>query len=241
MYLFLCSLFPLAILGRFFCGKIMCSLKVSNAYFLLVFWGLVAGSITCFVDFFFVYTSDASSVNLIRESGIYLLWKELFPGLICILIVLFFRDKAEYKVQYLFPLLAGFYAVYLPYYVFSSVLFQTGFGLFLLPVIMLLFTVGIEICCRVLVYDVATVCRTKKALSKQFIVCVVVCLLFLCWLFILPAYIWAVYLVSMYTSLWGVWSILYCIITIGCCCLFIRCDTKQHCGNQAARCDCCAQ
>ncbi len=154
MYLFLCSLFPLAILGRFFCGKIVCSLKVSNAYFLLIFWGLVAGSITCFVDFFFVYTSDASSVNLIRESGIYLLWKELFPFLICILIVLFSRDDVEYKVQYLFPLLAGFYVVYLPYYVFSSVLFQTGFGLFLLPVIMLLFTVGIEICCRVLVYDV---------------------------------------------------------------------------------------
>lgn len=226
MWLFLFAVLPLAVCGVYAAVRSVRPNALIGAYPLLAFYGLVVGAAVCFVGFFFIYSADTVADSVQRQALPYLLYRELLPLLAYAFFALVSRDGAVYVSRAAFPILGGFYTAYLPYYVFSSVVFDSGFGLFCVPLMTLCFICGVSACARFagMLYARRTSYRGNAgALAVRLCVCMV----FFVWLCIVPAYVWGLYLTAMYTSAWQLWAALYCVITPAVCAfsLSVRCKT----------------
>lgn len=226
MWLFLFAVLPLAVCGSYVAIRSVRPNALIGAYPLLAFYGLVVGAAVCFVGFFFIYSADTVADSVQRQALPYLLYRELLPLLAYAFFALVSRDGAVYVSRAAFPILGGFYTAYLPYYVFSSVVFDSGFGLFCVPLMTLCFICGVSACARFagMLYARRTSYRGNAgALAVRLCVCMV----FFVWLCIVPAYVWGLYLTAMYTSAWQLWAALYCVITPAVCAFSLsdRCKT----------------
>ena len=124
MWLFLFAVLPLAVCGSYAAVRSVRPNALIGAYPLLAFYGLVVGAAVCFVGFFFIYSADTVADSVQRQALPYLLYRELLPLLAYAFFALVSRDGAVYVSRAAFPILGGFYTAYLPYYVFSSVVFD---------------------------------------------------------------------------------------------------------------------
>ena len=104
-----------------------------------LFCGVMSAVIFCAIKVFLTYSHRIVPFSFSENMIYYLLRLSLLP--VCVLYLLYFflvKDTSEYKIQSFFPLTAGFYAVYLPYYIISaSEAVYSGYDLFWRPVLYL--------------------------------------------------------------------------------------------------------
>lgn len=132
MFLFLILLFPTAL---YFC----CSHSTKKIYGFLVATGAFLGIFASGATALFSYMHRIPEFSVASNFFYYFLKEYVLP-LILVYALYFFatKDSVEFRVKAFFPVVAAFYAVYMPYCVIasSSVAFSF-FQLFIKPVLML--------------------------------------------------------------------------------------------------------
>ncbi len=132
MFLFLILLFPTAL---YFC----CSHSSKKIYGFLVATGAFLGILASGGTALFSYMHRIPEFSVVSNFFYYFLKEYVLP-LILIYALYFFatKDSVEFKVKSFFPVVAAFYAVYMPYCVIaSSSEAFSFFQLFIKPVLML--------------------------------------------------------------------------------------------------------
>lgn len=132
MFLFLILLFPTAL---YFC----CSHSSKKIYGFLVATGAFLGILASGGTALFSYMHRIPEFSVVSNFFYYFLKEYVLP-LILIYALYFFatKDSVEFKVKSFFPVVAAFYAVYMPYCVIASSREAFSFfQLFIKPVLML--------------------------------------------------------------------------------------------------------
>lgn len=132
MFLFLILLFPTAL---YFC----CSHSSKKIYGFLVATGAFLGILASGGTALFSYMHRIPEFSVVSNFFYYFLKEYVLP-LILVYALYFFatKDSVEFRVKAFFPVVAAFYAVYMPYCVIaSSSAAFSFFQLFIKPVLML--------------------------------------------------------------------------------------------------------
>lgn len=132
MFLFLILLFPTAL---YFC----CSHSTKKIYGFLVATGAFLGIFASGATALFSYMHRIPEFSVASNFFYYFLKEYVLP-LILVFALYFFatKDSVEFRVKAFFPVVAAFYAVYMPYCVIaSSSAAFSFFQLFIKPVLML--------------------------------------------------------------------------------------------------------
>jgi hypothetical protein len=133
MYLFLFTCIPLAliihILGR----------KQSTD--IAILWGFFAGLVVCLLDYFFIFRDPMVGTAFKSRAFSAILFTGIIPQAGLFLpFALFSRNTLHYKAGCFFPLVASFYAVFIPYRVLNAPLLPGYFEILFLPLIYTLVT-----------------------------------------------------------------------------------------------------
>lgn len=117
MHVFLIVIIPLVYLVSEYLLRSKTNVREQMA---CVFTGFVVASIYALIDFFAVGSAHIWVLSISSVWGHYLLTEVVIPFAVCTIIVMLAKDPLRVKVQYLFPVLAAFYAVFVPYKIISS-------------------------------------------------------------------------------------------------------------------------
>ena len=132
MITFLLLLFPLAL-------TLYCCWTKEKKDIVPIFCGIMSAVVVCAFKVFFTYSHRIVPFSFSENFIYYLFRLSIFP--VCVLYLFFFlivKDTKEYKVKLFFPLISGFYTIYMPYYIISSSsAIYSGYDLFLRPLLYL--------------------------------------------------------------------------------------------------------
>lgn len=136
MYLFLFILLPAALYIYFnsFGEKSLLTLS---------FTGIITGVVVCGIRFIFFYSHRIIPNAFFSNYFFYLSRIILLPLLVYLVFFLISRDTIELKFKAFFPLLAGFYITYLPYYFLTmATSVYSNYDLFFRPIIYIAYLGG---------------------------------------------------------------------------------------------------
>ena len=181
MLLFLLTLLPCSLIAYAFFVK-------DRKIILPVFAGLMTAVVVCACRFFFTYEHHLVYDSFSEIFSYYIVKQAFLPlFVVSAIYALISRDTAEFKVKNFFPLLAAFYAVYLPYCVITtSEYYYQSYDIFLKPVIYLAMLVMISFC----LIDAFEAIKNKK------VVCLIIDILIICVYAIYPAISDALYAID---------------------------------------------
>lgn len=172
MYIFL---FSVTVLYYFFLHEIEGrTLKTVGCGFNF-FTGSVTSAVYCFIGFLFSYSYRNPEYSFADNFSYIFLYGTLFPVLCCLLIyVVLSKDAWQHRVMMFSDVLTAFYAVFLPYRIFSVYDDPDYYFLFIIPVVW--------ICCLFIFrkMTVYMVHGKRGVLFKTVAAFVAVCVLFLC-------------------------------------------------------------
>jgi hypothetical protein len=147
MILFLLACIPLCVLFAYCVQK-----KAIGVYIPALCFGLFAGIFFCFVHGFFAFPSRMVSASYADNLFKTLLFYNLLPQLaLCGFFLLVSRDTAAYKREAYFPLVASFFAVFVPYRILRAPFIPGAYELFVLPLMYALQIVVIARCLKLIV------------------------------------------------------------------------------------------
>jgi hypothetical protein len=128
MYLFLFACLPL--------GVLLHLLRRRENTDAAILWGVAAGALVCLADYLFHFRDPAVRAAFLPNAVETVLFTSLVPqALLFLLVCLFSRDAAGYKLGCFFPLIASFYGVFIPYTVLTKPWVPGAFELLFLPLI----------------------------------------------------------------------------------------------------------
>lgn len=117
MHVFLLTIIPLV----YFVNEYIChDRKIDREQGFCIFWGFVIACIYCLLDFFAVGSHHEWTNSLSRTWGHNLVTGTILPVIVCLVPVILARDSLRAKVQFVFPVLAAFLTVFLPYSIISD-------------------------------------------------------------------------------------------------------------------------
>lgn len=100
-----------------------------------VFFGLVAACIYTLIHFFAVGTSHIW-INSVSSVRLYFFLTEIaLPSTVCLFVVLIGRDRLRDKIAYIFPVMAAFFAVFVPYRVLAAGTPPDAFRMIMYPLL----------------------------------------------------------------------------------------------------------
>ena len=132
MLLFLLLLLPLSLLLYFFwMGQ--------KKDVIAVFSGIISSVLVCAIKVFFTYSHRIVPFTFSENFIFYLCRLSCVPVIIVYAVFfLIVKDSIEYKIKTFFPLIIGFYMVYLPYSILSlSSSIYAGYEIFIKPIVYL--------------------------------------------------------------------------------------------------------
>jgi hypothetical protein len=114
--------------------------------------GLLTGALFCFVHGFFVFPFRVVSASYISNLFRILLFYNLLPQFVLYgFFLLLSRDDGAYKLEFFFPLIASFFAVFVPYRILRTPFIPGVYELFVLPLMYALQTAVIAKCLKLIV------------------------------------------------------------------------------------------
>ena len=117
MHVFLLTIIPLTyIVTQYFCYD----RKIDREQIFCIFWGLVLACIYCLIDFFAVGTKHEWMNSVSLTWGHFLVTETILPVAVCCIPVFIAKDGWRTKVQFLFPVMAAFLVVFMPYKVITD-------------------------------------------------------------------------------------------------------------------------
>lgn len=166
MHVFLLTIIPLV----FFVNECLChERKVGREQLFCIFAGLVIACIYALIDFFAVGANHLWINSFSSLWGYYLLSDAVIPVFVCSVPVLVAKDPFRKRVQYLFPVMAAFYAVFLPYRVIVREMSPDVFMLICYPLLI-----------AALIFDIDTATgvfeETIEIASFKWLRCIVSCI-----------------------------------------------------------------
>ena len=142
--------------------------KKSLSQGFMIFFGIFVAALFYLIDFF------VSNSYVDFRYGVFKIYPHFFkiftliPFLICGLILfLFAKDKIAFKLQNFFPLLLGFYTVYLPYQIISKNANFDFFLLFVLPIIIFTMLILLDFSMNYIIFLI------EKKLNKKILLIVI--------------------------------------------------------------------
>lgn len=190
MILFVLTLFPISILIYFFQRE-----KTERAHFLpVIFIGFLVGIIFVAYRLFFSSAVFLPTAYLLKNFLYYLFSQILIP--IAVVYGLFFiftrKDSVADRFSYFFPLVASFYATFIPFIILETDTPYPAFLLFVKPALYLALLIFIHIWLN------------KAAISKpkswQVILNVLFLIIFIC----LPAAVEAIWIINLNFTFWAI-------------------------------------
>ncbi len=147
MYLFLIFLFPVVLITYLILNLEKKQILVSFTSFIIsVFYCLVVG---LFGNFYRLVP-----VNFFQNFAFIFCCETLFPILILLLVFYFWsEDDFSYKIKCVFPLLVGFYAVYMPFMILFENSELNWFSLFVKPILFISMFIGLSSVVSLLYYS----------------------------------------------------------------------------------------
>lgn len=182
MLLFLFIVLPLALILYFFFNK-------GSKFFGAMLVGVLCAVLLCAFKVFLTYSHRLIPVSFSENFVYYLLNESCLPlcgvSLIYFLIV---RDSIENKINFFFPLICAFYAIYLPYLVVGKTIsVYSGYAIFIKPIVYLAMIVQIALSLR---------CIISSLKSKKIVFIAINIVLIVAYL-IIPAIIESLYVMNM--------------------------------------------
>jgi hypothetical protein len=115
-------------------------------------WGFLVGVLVCLVDYFFVFRDPMVHTSIVIRALSEIIFTVIIPQAELFLpFALICRDNRHYKAGCFFPLMASFYAIFIPYRVLNTPLLPGSFELLFLPLIYLLLIFAEGLCFKKLV------------------------------------------------------------------------------------------
>ena len=141
MHIFLLTIIPLV----YFVNEYLCHDQRNNGeQMFCIFSGFVIACIYALIDFFAVGLNHLWINKVSSVWAYYLISQTLIPVVVCAVPVMLAKDSLRKKIQYLFTVLASFYAIFLPSKIMTG---ETGPDAFLLicyPLMMAAFIFDID-------------------------------------------------------------------------------------------------
>lgn len=132
MYLFLLAALPAFCLGWLFSQPSY----ERTAFIPALLWGLLSATVVCTIKAFFFFTTFVWTGSFVSGFIHVLVTDAILPCILLYAVFLFFsKDDNDYKANAFLPLMASFYAVYIPYRVLSMTEPLSVFPLFVKPVL----------------------------------------------------------------------------------------------------------
>lgn len=208
MSVFLFVLFPLFFLCVI-CSSLRYFEQVSKqSVMALVACGAIASAIFCAVEELFVLPLHYHVYNLFREYIDIFAVEYLLPLFLClVLYLLFTRDSVAFKMRSFVWILFGFYAVFMPYKIFTRYEILSPFVLFVKPVIVLCYTIAL----------LRTFCVLAHGIMQKSAFAIVTSILFTLVALVLPALIEVLWYLSAEPFIW----ISLCIAYVAYCTVFL--------------------
>lgn len=197
MILFLCLLLPVSL--------VVFLMHNGGKYIPAVFIGLISALIVCGVNAFFL-TAQHIVVYSFKTNFLLYLIKNIFLPVIIVYTLFFLisKDSLDFKIKCFFPLLASFYAVYMPFYIMKGhAVNYSFFELFIQPALILTLISTLS----VLIKNIAMY-KTNKVLIT--ILSVISILFYM----IVPALIQGFYVISSQTIVLTILSVVYIILPL---------------------------
>ena len=199
MLLFLFIVLPLALILYFFFNK-------GSKFFGAMLVGVLCAVLLCAFKVFLTYSHRLIPVSFSENFVYYLLNESCLPlcgvSLIYFLIV---RDSIENKINFFFPLICAFYAIYLPYLVVGKTIsVYSGYAIFIKPLVYLAMIVQCALSLR---------CIFRSIKSKKGVFVAINLVLIVAYL-IIPAIIETLYAMNMSFVVVIVLSGVYVIIPV---------------------------
>ena len=117
----------------------------AKAFVPAILFGSIPAIILCIILEFFYFSNFIWTENVFRSFLHIFILYSIIP-FVCgqALFFIFSRDKLEYKLKAIFPLLSSFFAIYLPYQVLISEDSLSFFTLFFKPILLILFCLSLS-------------------------------------------------------------------------------------------------
>lgn len=130
-------LFTIIAIPAFLMSWILSKTKQERLSFIpAILWGFLGSSLFCAIKAFFFISEYIQTASYLNEFIRLFLLESFLPCVIlCGLFVLFSKDSVEYKINCFIPLVGSFYAVFVPYKIFSLTEPLSFFPLFVKPVL----------------------------------------------------------------------------------------------------------
>lgn len=133
MYIFSLVIIPLIyVISECICHN----RKVNRNQIVCIFTGLVIASIYTLIDFFAIGSAHSWIASIVSIWSHYFITEIIIPVVVCSLPVIFAKDSLRMKAQSLVPILTAFYAVFVPYKIFSSGVSPDVYEMILYPFLM---------------------------------------------------------------------------------------------------------
>ncbi len=140
MLTFLILLFPLSIASY-------CAVKKQKEDFIPICIGLISGILVCAFKIVFVYSHRLVPASFLENFLFYFINQTFLPVLVLYgVFVLVSKDDCNFKLQSFFPLMAAFYASYLPYTIIrNSTSVYLAFDIFTKPLLFLSLIINLSL------------------------------------------------------------------------------------------------
>lgn len=198
MYLFLFILLPAALFIYF-------NTIGEKKLLTLSFTGIVTGIVICGIRFIFFNSHRIIPDSFFSNYFFYLINIAILPNIVYGVFFLISKDTIELKLKALFPLMAGFYTIYLPYYFLTlSGSVYSNYDLFLRPVLYLAFLYGLSMAIE----------RLYKAFEEKNNMKKILYIVMLVLYMIIPAAIDSSYIINKAFPLFAIIGIVYILFPV---------------------------
>lgn len=198
MYLFLFILLPAALFIYF-------NTIGEKKLLTLSFTGIITGIVICGIRFIFFNSHRIIPDSFFGNYFFYLINIAILPNIVYGVFFLISKDTIELKLKALFPLMAGFYTIYLPYYFLTlSGSVYSNYDLFLRPVLYLAFLYGLSMAIE----------RLYKAFEEKNNMKKILYIVMLVLYMIIPAAIDSSYIINKAFPLFAIIGIVYILFPV---------------------------
>ncbi|MCQ2589823.1 MAG: hypothetical protein MJ179_05310 [Treponema sp.] len=198
MYLFLFILLPAALFIYF-------NTIGEKKLLTLSFTGIITGIVICGIRFIFFTSHRIIPDSFFSNYFFYLINIAILPNIVYGVFFLISKDTIELKLKALFPLMAGFYTIYLPYYFLTlSGSVYSNYDLFLRPVLYLAFLYGLSMAIE----------RLYKAFEEKNNMKKIIYIVMLVLYMIIPAAIDSSYIINKAFPLFAIIGIVYILFPV---------------------------
>lgn len=198
MYLFLFILLPAALFIYF-------NTIGEKKLLTLSFTGIITGIVICGIRFIFFNSHRIIPDSFFSNYFFYLINIAILPNIVYGVFFLISKDTIELKLKALFPLMTGFYAIYMPYYFLTlSGSVYSNYDLFLRPVLYLAFLYGLSMAIE----------RLYKAFEEKNNMKKILYIVMLVLYMIIPAAIDSSYIINKAFPLFAIIGIVYILFPV---------------------------